>query len=68
VTTAGLLAGHDIIAALQTRTWDRILLPAESLNADRCFIDDVSFDSVAEANAQVPIVPAYELTAALLQP
>jgi putative radical SAM enzyme (TIGR03279 family) len=69
VTTAGLLPGRDIMAALRAcADWDLILLPAESLNQDDRFIDDVSLASVAAGYAPVPVVPAHELTAALTQP
>ncbi|GIS80711.1 MAG: hypothetical protein CM1200mP14_22770 [Gammaproteobacteria bacterium] len=45
VTIAGLLGGRDIIDALQnTESGDLVVLPAEALNADDIFIDDVPMD------------------------
>ncbi|MDT8368352.1 MAG: DUF512 domain-containing protein [Longimicrobiales bacterium] len=46
VTTAGLLAGRDIMAHLlpDTRPGDLILLPGEALNDDDLFIDSLPLD------------------------
>jgi len=42
VTTAGLLPGKAVLAALRDRTdLDLALLPAESVNDDLLFIDDL---------------------------
>jgi len=70
VTTAGLLAGMDILDALAgpRQASDVILLPAESLNDEARFIDDVSFDEVQAALAPARVVAAHEPASALLQP
>ncbi len=66
VTVAGLLGGRDILAALgRGREGDVILLPAEALNADRVFIDDVSWDELASALAPADLRSGYEVTEAL---
>jgi len=66
VTTAGLLAGMDIVDALESRpACDIVLLPAESLNDDRRFIDDVALAAVEEALAPARVVPAHEITSGL---
>jgi putative radical SAM enzyme (TIGR03279 family) len=63
VTTAGLLAGEDIRAALDVQAWDAVLLPAEALNDDGRFIDDVALDQLTAALAPLRVLPAHELTA-----
>jgi len=66
VTTAGLLGGEDILAALRgAPSFDSVLLPAEALNDDGCFIDDMTLDRLASALAPATVLPAHELTAAL---
>ena len=48
ITTAGLLVGADIARALAGRTdLDLALIPAESINEDRIFLDDVARRVVA---------------------
>jgi hypothetical protein len=65
VTTAGLLAGEDLSAALASRGgYDLALLPAESVNEDGIFVDDVSLASLVTA-APVPVVLSYHFTDAL---
>ncbi len=50
VTTAGLLPGAAVRAALQAfHHLDLALLPGESLNDDALFIDSMSFDALAES-------------------
>jgi putative radical SAM enzyme (TIGR03279 family) len=67
VTTAGLLGGMDILDALEGRTpADLVLLPAESLNDDRRFIDDVAFDEVAAALSPSQVIAAHEIISALI--
>jgi len=63
VTTAGLLAGDDIRRALAGQALDAVLLPAESLNDDERFIDDMPLEQLAAAVAPAKLVPAHELTA-----
>jgi putative radical SAM enzyme (TIGR03279 family) len=66
VTTAGLLPGNDIAAAVLAQPrFDHVLLPAESLNDDELFVDDVSFTEVAARLAPAHVLPAHELTSAL---
>jgi len=49
VTTAGLLAGADLLDAVATRDdLDLILLPGETVNDDGLFIDNLSFVDLAE--------------------
>ncbi len=74
VTTAGLLAGADFRRALAdvrkqaaSRGFDLALLPAESVNDDGVFVDDVSFaDLVAES--PMPLRLSYHFTDALGAP
>lgn len=68
VTTAGLLAGTDILEALRaTGEGDAnvVLLPAESLNDDDRFIDDVSLDELTAALAPARVIVAHEIATAL---
>jgi putative radical SAM enzyme (TIGR03279 family) len=66
VTTAGLLAGNDIAADLAERaSFDVALLPAEALNDDNLFVDNLPFDTLQQRFPQTRLVPAHELTSAL---
>jgi len=80
VTVAGLLGGADILRALRgsregaeavpggdagTRAGDIVLLPAEALNADGRFIDDVSKSDLLEELGPVDLRFGYEVTEAL---
>lgn len=66
VTTAGLLPGYDILDALEGRAgYDRIIIPAEALNDDERFIDDVPFGDVAAALAPARVVPAHHIVEGL---
>jgi putative radical SAM enzyme (TIGR03279 family) len=66
VTTAGLLAGADILDALRSGPagLDTVLLPAEALNDDDLFIDSLSYASLEEA-VPMELVTAHSLSAAL---
>ena len=65
VTCAGLLPGEAFVQALKDRTdIDLALLPAESVNEDGLFVDDVPFASV-EAVAPMPVSLSYHFTDAL---
>jgi putative radical SAM enzyme (TIGR03279 family) len=70
VTTAGLLAGADFQRALaapaasEGTRCDLALLPAESVNDDGVFVDDLSFARL-EAAAPMPIRLSYHFTDAL---
>jgi putative radical SAM enzyme (TIGR03279 family) len=64
-TTAGLLVGADIRRALDGRAdLDLALIPAETINDDGLFLDDVSFESVRDS-LPVPILPSYDFLDAL---
>ncbi len=66
VTTAGLLAGRDIAAELAARpAYDGVLLPAEALNDDGRFIDDLPFSEFAHQLAPTPVVAGHELISTL---
>lgn len=59
-TTAGLLVGADMRRVLATRSdLDLALIPAETINEDRVFLDDVPFDRLA-AELPIPVVPSYD--------
>lgn len=60
ISTAGLLVGSDIIAALSNRhDLDYALIPAEAINEDRVFLDDFTLTAVREA-LPMPIFPSYD--------
>lgn len=60
VTTAGLLVGADIERALTDCTGiDFALIPAESINEDGIFLDDVVFAELRE-RLTVPVYPSYD--------
>lgn len=65
VTCAGLLPGEDFRRALAGRNdCDLALLPAESVNEDGLFVDNVPLSSV-EATAPMPVSLSYHFTDAL---
>jgi putative radical SAM enzyme (TIGR03279 family) len=67
VTVAGLLAGRDILRALDHgRAGDVILLPAEALNADERFIDDFSRAELVDRLGPADVRTGYEVTEALV--
>jgi putative radical SAM enzyme (TIGR03279 family) len=69
VTTAGLLPGRDVLAAVRDAgPFDLVLLPAEALNDEACFIDDFTLSELETTLAPAVIRPAWELTSALMQP
>ncbi|HEY8485012.1 MAG TPA: DUF512 domain-containing protein [Longimicrobiales bacterium] len=66
VTTAGLLPGKDILRAVAARgQFDLVLLPAEALNDDEVFIDDLPLGHLVAELAPARVVAGYELTATL---
>ena len=66
VTTAGLLPGKDVLAALQSRTdLDLALLPAESVNDDLLFMDDMEAHDLA-AQLPMPVRLSYDFADALV--
>jgi putative radical SAM enzyme (TIGR03279 family) len=65
VTSAGLLPGRAILRALeQCRGYDLALVPAEAVNDDGVFLDDLS---LAEVRTRSPILvrPSYDFADAL---
>jgi NifB/MoaA-like Fe-S oxidoreductase len=65
VTTAALLPGRAFGRALAARSdLDLALLPAEAVNDDAVFLDDVAFDELAAA-APVPLRLSYDFADAL---
>ncbi|MEO8449302.1 MAG: DUF512 domain-containing protein [Gemmatimonadota bacterium] len=67
VTTAGLLPGNDIMAALDAKApgaLDLVLLPGEALNDDGLFIDNLSLDGL-RGRARFPIVLSKDFVDAL---
>jgi putative radical SAM enzyme (TIGR03279 family) len=59
-TCAGLLVGADIRRALADRSdLDFALIPAETMNDNRIFLDDDTFDAVAAA-LPIPVFPSYD--------
>jgi putative radical SAM enzyme (TIGR03279 family) len=66
VTIAGLLGGRDILAALGPgRADDVVVLPAEALNGDDVFIDDLPLSQLEARLAPATILTGYEITEAL---
>jgi NifB/MoaA-like Fe-S oxidoreductase len=66
-TTAGLLVGADIMNALQRRhDLDMALMPAETINEDGIFLDDMSFSAVRES-LPMPVYPSYDFIDVLEQ-
>lgn len=63
VTTAGLLAGRDILSHLGTdhRPGDVILLPGEALNGDGLFIDSLPLEEFRAALAPARVVPGFQI-------
>jgi hypothetical protein len=64
-TCAGLLVGADIRRALSERTdLDLALIPAETMNDNRIFLDDDTFAAVSAA-LPMPVRPSYDFIDAL---
>ncbi len=67
VTTAGLLPGKDVRDAVAAaHDLHTVLIPAEALNDDDLFIDNLPFDELAES-VTPRVLPAYQLSGALAQ-
>ncbi len=66
VTTAGLLPGRDIADAIRRGgNYDIALIPAEALNDDEKFVDDVALSTLHEIFGDTHIVPGHELIATI---
>ena len=66
VTTAGLLPGATFLAALrERRDLDLVLLPAEAVNDDLLFMDDLDAHALA-AQLPMPIKLSYDFADALV--
>ncbi len=60
ITTAGLLVGADIRRALEDRhDLSFALIPAETINEDGVFLDDVVFETL-RASLPIPVFPSYD--------
>ena len=69
VTIAGLLGGRDILAALgEGRAGDLVIVPAEALNADDIFIDNLSMEDFVTRLGPAEVRTGYEITRALSAP
>lgn len=68
ITVAGLLAGRDILRALESaEPADFYLLPASALNDDGYFLDDLHLDQISKALEPGIVVVARDLAEALAQ-
>ena len=67
VTTAGLLPGAAIQQALRQRELDLALLPAEAINDDGLFIDNLSFE-LLQAGVACELRLSRDFTDALVEP
>ena len=66
VTVAGLLGGQDILQALgESMERDVVVLPAEALNDDELFIDDMSRAELMARLGPVDLRSGYEVIKAL---
>jgi len=61
VTTAGLLGARDIARALEQHDTNVVLVPAESLNDDDRFIDDVPLTELETVLAPTRVIAAHTL-------
>src|SRR5687767_1889938 len=67
ITTAGLLVGKDILGVLKDRhDLGMALIPAETMNEDSVFLDDLSLGALREA-LSMPIFPSYDFIDVLEQ-
>lgn len=68
VTTAGLLPGQAIADAIRrSGSYDIVLMPAEALNDDGVFVDDVALETLRELFGTTRIVPGHQLIETLLR-
>jgi hypothetical protein len=67
ITTAGLLVGKDVLAALENRfDLDIALIPAETINDDGVFLDDYALEAL-RAMLPMPVFPSYDFIDVLQQ-
>jgi putative radical SAM enzyme (TIGR03279 family) len=60
ITTAGLLVGADIRRVLENRhDLSFALIPAETINEDGIFLDDVDFEAL-RSTLPMPVFPSYD--------
>jgi putative radical SAM enzyme (TIGR03279 family) len=60
ITTAGLLVGADIKRVLADRhDLSMALIPAEAINEDGIFLDDVDFEEL-RVSLPIPVFPSYD--------
>jgi NifB/MoaA-like Fe-S oxidoreductase len=65
ITTAGLLVGADIKRVLDSRSdLSFALIPAETINEDGVFLDDVRFEDLCR-ELPIPVYPSYDFVDAL---
>jgi NifB/MoaA-like Fe-S oxidoreductase len=65
VTTAGLLVAADVLRSLEDRDdLDLALIPAETLNDDSRFLDDLTFQAVRD-KLPMPVTASYDFIDAL---
>lgn len=63
VSTAGLLAGEDILKGVRNpREGDLVLLSRESLNQDDLFVDSLPLQVLMERLAPARVLPGHEIT------
>jgi putative radical SAM enzyme (TIGR03279 family) len=67
VTTAGLLVSTDIRRALDGADFDAVLIPAETLNDNGVFLDDVPLDAL-RVEFTTPIHASYDFVDILSRP
>ena len=67
ITTAGLLVGKDILGALKDRLdLGMALIPAETINEDSLFLDDLPLSALRE-ELPMPIFPSFDFIDVLEQ-
>ncbi len=68
VTTAGLLPGRAIAETIRrSGVYDTVLLPAEALNDDEVFVDDVALETLRDLFGTTRLVPGHQLIETLLR-
>lgn len=66
VTAAGLLPGKDILGALRRKgRFDAVLLPAQAINGDGLFVDDLALHQLKADIAPTEVVAGHDLADAM---